>query len=42
MADARMSAEKEHHLKQPVNNEDNNLRDGEIWVDLNGIQDNKY
>ena len=34
MADARISAEEEHHPKQPLN-EEVKLRDGELWVDLN-------
>ena len=41
MADAEMSAEEEHHLENALNNEEGNLRDGEIWVDLNDSQDNK-
>ena len=40
MADAEMSAEEEHHLANPLNHEEGNLRDGEIWVDLNDSQDN--
>ena len=42
MADAKMSAEEERHPTNHLNNEEGNLRDGEIWVDLNEIQDNKY
>ena len=41
MADAGMSAEEEHHLEQPLN-EEGNLRDGQFWVDLNESQDNKF
>ena len=41
MADVGMSAEEEHHLEQPLN-EEGNLRDGEFQVDLNESQDNKY
>ena len=37
-----MLAEEEHHVKNPLNNEDGNLRDGEIWVDLNDSRDNKF
>ena len=40
MADAGMFAEEEHRLEQPLN-EEGNLRDGELWVYLNEIQDNK-
>ena len=36
-----MYAEEECHPKQPLNNEEGNLRDGELWVDLTEIQDNK-
>ena len=35
-----MSAEEERHLENPLNNEEGNLKDGEILVDLNDIQDN--
>ena len=41
MADAEMSIEEERHPENPLNNEEGNLRDGEIWVDLNESQDNK-
>ena len=37
-----MFAEEESRLKQPLNNEHENIRDGEFWVDLNESQDNKY
>ena len=40
MADAGMSAEEERLLEQPLN-EEGNIRDGELWVDLNEIRDNK-
>ena len=40
MADAEMSAEEERHPENPLNNEEGNLKDGEILVDLNDIQDN--
>ena len=36
-----MCAEEERHPKQPVNNEEGNIRDGEFQVYLNEIQDNK-
>ena len=41
MVDTGMYAEEERHPKQPLNNEEGNLRDGEFWVYLNEIQDNK-
>ena len=41
MADAEMSVEEEHHPENPLNREEENIRDGEIWVDLNHRQDNK-
>ena len=41
MANAEMSAEEERHPEHPLNNEKGNLRDGEIWIDLNDSQDNK-
>ena len=42
MVDAGMCAEEERRPEQPVNNEEGNIRDGEFWVYLNEIQDNKY
>ena len=36
-----MYAEEERHPKDPLNKEEGNLRDGEIWVDLSVSQDNK-
>ena len=42
MADAGMSVEEEPLPGNPLNNEEGNLRDGEIWVTLNESQDNKY
>ena len=42
MAYANMSIEEEPHPKNPLNNKEGNLRDGEIEVDLNYIKDNKY
>ena len=41
MVDADMSAKEEHHPKNPLNREEENIRDGDIWVDINDIQDNK-
>ena len=41
MADAEMFAEEERRPEHPLNNEEGNLRDGEICVDLNDSQDNK-
>ena len=41
MANAKMSAEEEHHPENPLNHEEGNLRDGKICVDLNNNQDNK-
>ena len=35
MADVGMFAEEESHPRNPVNNDEGNLRDGEIWVNLN-------
>ena len=35
MADAEISAEEEHHQENPLNNEEGNLRNGEIWIELN-------
>ena len=42
MVDVEMYEKQEHHPKNPLNHEEGNLRDGEIWVDLNDSQDNKY
>ena len=41
MADDEMSSEEECHPENPLNHGEGNLRDGEIWVDLNDSQDNK-
>ena len=41
MVDGEMLAENEYNPENPLDNEDDNLRDGEIWVDLNDSQDNK-
>ena len=30
-----MSVEEESHPRNPLNNEEGNIRDGEIWVNLN-------
>ena len=38
MSDAEMSADEERHPENPLNNEEENLRDGEIWVDLKNNQ----
>ena len=35
MVDGEMLAENEYNPENPLDNEDDNLRDGEIWVDLN-------
>ena len=42
MADAEMSTKEECHPENTLNHEEGNLKDGEIWVDLKGSQDNKY
>ena len=41
MADGEICAEEEHHPENNLNREEENIRDGEIWVDLNDSQDNK-
>ena len=41
MADAEMSTKQEIHWENPLNNEEDNLRDGEIWVNFNDSQANK-
>ena len=35
MADVGMPAEHESHHKDPDNNEEGNIRDSEMWVNLN-------
>ena len=35
MADVGISAEEESRPRNPINNEEGNIRDGEIWVNLN-------
>ena len=35
MAYAEMSVEEKRHPENPLNNEEENLRDVEIWVELN-------
>ena len=35
-----MSAEEESHPRDPVNNEEGNLGDGEIWVNINESRNN--
>ena len=42
MADVEMFAEEEHHPENPLNREEENIRDGEIRVELNDSQDNKF
>ena len=43
MADVGMSAEEELHPKNPINNEEGNIRDSEIWVNMNESRnDNPY
>ena len=42
MVDVGMFAEEEFHLENHLNNKEDNLRDGQIWVNLNESQDNKY
>ena len=34
MADVGMFAEEESHTRNPVNNEEGNPREGEIWVNV--------
>ena len=41
MVEVGMSAKEESRPINPINNEEGNLRDGEIWVNLNESQDNK-
>ena len=38
MTEVRMSMEEEFHPINPINSEEGNLRDGEIWVNLNKSQ----
>ena len=33
-----MSVEEEYQPRNPMNNEEGNLRDGKIWVNINEIQ----
>ena len=35
MADVGMYVEEESHPRNPFNNEEGNIRDGEIWVNIN-------
>ena len=35
MGDVGISREEEYHLRNPVKNEEGNLREGEIWVNIN-------
>ena len=41
IADVGMSTEVESHPRNPVNNEEGILRDGEIWVNSNETRNNK-
>ena len=38
MVDVGKSVEEELHPENPLNNEEGNLRDGDIWVNLNGFK----
>ena len=40
MADMEMSAKEESRPKKPENTEEGNIRDGDIWVNLNEIGNN--
>ena len=40
MAEVGMSLEEESRPRNPINNEEGNLREGEIWVKLNESQTN--
>ena len=42
MANVGMSTEEESHPRNTINNDEGNLRDGEIWVNMNEHKDNKY
>ena len=43
MADAGIFVEEESHPRDPMDNEEGNLKDGEIWVNLNESRnDNQY
>ena len=35
MANVGISTEEESHPRNPINNDERNIRDGEIWVNLN-------
>ena len=41
MEDAEMSTEEENHPENTLNREEENITNGEIWVELNDCQDNK-
>ena len=41
MADAETSTEEERNPENPLDNEDGNLWNVEIWVDINDIRYNK-
>ena len=40
MIEVGMSTKEESHPRNPISNEESNLRDGEIWVNLNKSQKN--
>ena len=40
MANVGMFAEEESHPRNPINNEEGNIRDGEIWVNWNESRNN--
>ena len=40
MVEGGMSAEEESHPRNPIKNEEGNIRDGEIWLNLNESQTN--
>ena len=40
MTEVGMSTKEESHPRNPINNEEGNLRDGEIWTNLNKSQNN--
>ena len=43
MADVGMYVEEESHPRNPMNNEEGNLREGDIWENLNESQnDNPF
>ena len=40
MTEVGMFAKEQYHPRNPINNEEGNVRDGEIWVNLNKSQNN--